>query len=228
MARDWQGARAPEELPEGAWERFDDEPPTAYTWFAAYRDMDPKERSMKVLAERNERGTAMFADWSKRWKWVERAAMFDAFMEEQHRQAQIDYVRRAGEQRAELVVKGLDMILARLTGRSAITDPASGEVVEPGVRAIDPSMLEARDLAALGNMLQKMQTNAEEAAGVKPLDEQSVAVKLSFDLGGVPGVGHTVVESLAEGTPARGLPRGEPEPGEGQPGPRESAPPPVG
>lgn len=206
-----RGARAPEVLPDQPWHRLPKEPPTAYHWFSLYRDMK-KPRSKRRLALENGRGSAaVLTDWSKRWKWTERVDALDAMLDAEHRAAQIEYVREAGRQRAQLVVETLDVILARLTGRAGEVDPDTGEVLTPGVRAIDPSMLDARDLAALGNMAQKMQTAAEEAAGVKPLDEQQVHVKLSFDLDGRPGVGHTVVEALGEPQPPRELSRGEPE-----------------
>lgn len=208
MAKDWEGARAPATLPDRPWERLPDEPTKAYTWFSLYRDMDPKERSMSALATKHgRRSTEMFTTWSKRWRWVERVGAYDVWVDSIQREAQIEMLRDAGATRARLVLDGLELLHARLTGRDEIVD-GDGVIVQPAVRAIDPSMLDAKDIAALGNMISKMQGLADEAAGTKPLSEQEVTVKLSFDLGGA----QQVIEGKAIQVPAgtsRELPRGE-------------------
>lgn len=224
MAKDWEGSRAPATLPDRCWERLEGETSKAYRWFLAYRDMDPRERSVPALAAQHGRGTAMLTAWQNRWRWTDRVEAYDLFVEEVEREGQLDLIRQAGARRAEVMLSGLELIYARLVGRSGRVDPDTGEILETPVRAIDASLFDAKDLAALGGMIAKMQAAAEAAAGVGPLEEQQVSVKLAFDLGDTPQIGHRIVEgqALPPGTTGE-LTRGR-EPDEAA-GPESSSPP---
>jgi len=63
----------------------------AYGAFCVYREMphrpeDPKKRSLKLVAEELKKTNSVIGDWSAKWRWVERAAQYDAHFEKIRRE----------------------------------------------------------------------------------------------------------------------------------------------
>lgn len=168
--------RAPE-----PWERQTGETAKAYQHFVKYREMDPIHRSLRRLAAELDRGPEQLFTWSKKWGWSARVTAWDEHCDEQSRTAQLARLRHAGEVRVDVVLAGLGILRDRLVGRDGVIDKETGEIVSEAVKPIDPSRLDAKDLAALGGVLTKMQVMAEEAAGLKSTDEtKPIDIRLSF------------------------------------------------
>ena len=176
------------------WLRLPRETSLAYQHFVKYREMDPIVRSCRRLAEEvGRKSPEQLFTWSRQWRWVERVRAWDDYCEEQGRIAQIEKIKAAGEIRADVVLQGLRALHDRLVGRTDV-NVETGEIMVQ-VRPINPESLDAKDISALGNMLDKMQRSAEEAAGVRTQEPTKVDVRLAFDLEGGGPVGHRVVEA---------------------------------
>jgi hypothetical protein len=200
-----------DELPEAAWERLPGETTAAYRFFILYREMDATVRSLRRLGEEHDRSPGgQLKTWAARYFWKARADRWDEYLEQQARDAQIHAVREAAGTRAQVALKGLELIYDRIVGREAEVNEETGEVVRDGVRALNPEMLDAKDLAALGGLFHKLQISAEEHAGEKPLDEQRVRVELAFDLDGPAPQPIIVRAQPSEEAHPRELPPGEP------------------
>lgn len=168
------------------WKRLPGETALAYAWFVKYREMaDPARkigRSIIRLASDHGRKPESLYEWSRRWRWQDRVVAWDEYADEESRQAQLAAMRKAGETRALVVLHGLEAIYARLAGRDGIIDAETGEIVRDKVQALDPNRLDAKDLAALGQMLGKMEAMAEEALGITKGEDKPLNIRLSFDL----------------------------------------------
>ena len=202
-----------DDLPEQAWERLPGESTAAYRMFVHYREMDATVRSITRLAKEHGRSPGgHIRTWAADYFWTARVARWDEYLDAQARDAQIAAVRDGASVRAHLALGLFEKLYDRVLGKEPVVDTETGEVLEPGVRAIDPERLDAKDIAALAGVAGKLLTNAEEHSGVKPLDEQRVNVTLAFDLDGARSA---VVASSEETTPLssppRELPPGEPE-----------------
>jgi hypothetical protein len=180
------------------WERQQGESGKAYLHFVKYREMDPTYRSLRRLATELGRGSDQLFTWSVRWGWRDRVTQWDDYCENLARDAQVARLKHAGEARVDAIVAGLDMIVARFNGRDAIINKETGKIVQEQVKPIDPNRLGAKDIAALGNVLAKMQGMAEEAAGLKKGadDSKTVNIRLSFDQAPIEmGVGHGIIQA---------------------------------
>lgn len=199
--------RAPDQLPEQAWMRLPHETSLAYWHFAKYREMPQPVRSIRRLAEELERKPDHMFKWSQQWAWAERVKAWDDYCDEQSRLEQVEEVRRIGVLRVQGAVAAGELFLDRVRGND-----------EKGIKAIDANLLDAKDLAAVGNVFGKLASQAEEAAGVKPPDEMNVTIKLAPGIlePSVAGEGHRVVEGTARRAvdARRELPHGEDDEGE--------------
>lgn len=181
---------APEE-----WERQQGESAKAYDAFIRYRSMDVQIRSIRRLgAEMGRKDNKILFQWSRRWRWVERVKAWDSHCDLISREAQLGRIRQAGEARVDVVLHGLTAVRDRLVGRDEVVDKETGEIVSKGVTAIDVNTFDAKDIAQLGNMLGKLSSLAEEAAGVKDKDSgKPLEINVSFSMeplqiGAQPGV----------------------------------------
>ncbi len=102
------------ELPREEWERLTDEPSRAYGAFSAYRDLGRNERSI-VQAYELVRGDAVadrpnpnrtrarkpptqWGVWSRTYRWVERAAAWDAHLDRlARREQEVSHTRQIQE-----------------------------------------------------------------------------------------------------------------------------------
>lgn len=92
------------------WERQENETPKAWEAFCKYRDMGV-DRSLRKVVQALNKNLTTIAEWSSKYKWVERAAAWDA---EQDRLARIEQAkeikkmrnRHAGMAKAMIVKAG--------------------------------------------------------------------------------------------------------------------------
>jgi hypothetical protein len=82
------------------WERQPGEGPRAYAAFCAYRGLPPRERSLDAAARVLNPGSASkraatgrLQEWSSTFRWVARAAAWDAHVDAQARDAHVEAVR---------------------------------------------------------------------------------------------------------------------------------------
>ena len=74
---------SPDGIPE-PWERQAGEPPKAWEAFTIYRSMPAKERSVQKVGERQgKKWVSYMQDWSAKWRWVDRAAEYDNYLDRQ-------------------------------------------------------------------------------------------------------------------------------------------------
>lgn len=89
------------------WARQSHESRKAYTAFCIYKDLGPRERSLRETARRyyntktvTRRG--QIGLWSSKYNWVERCKAYDEFIDEQRRQQALDEIlEMAGRQAKE-------------------------------------------------------------------------------------------------------------------------------
>lgn len=122
------------------WARQPGETSRAYSAFCIYRDLGPKERSLRETASRyysNKTRTsiAQIGIWSGKHNWVERCRQYDEFIDEQKRQKALDEIlEMAGRQAKEGTA--LQTLGARILGSLlAKGDNLTGNVLDV-VRAL--------------------------------------------------------------------------------------------
>jgi len=87
------------------WERQPGEPAKAYAAFCVYRDLPASERSLTAAYGRhsgkNARAPGFWAEWSRDWLWVERAAAYDAYLDGERRRIREARLAEIEARRAE-------------------------------------------------------------------------------------------------------------------------------
>lgn len=124
------------------WMRQENESAAAFAAFAIYRDQAPR-RSIRKAALELGRGQRTLEEWSRKYKWVERAAAYADHLDALALAAsEDDIVRRRREETEEVfeLVRALRGILrARIFG---VVDDEGKPLVTP----LDPNVLEPRDV----------------------------------------------------------------------------------
>lgn len=120
------------------WDRQPGESSRAFAAFVAYRDLGPsrsidsawRAAQTKQAAKKRQKGgrsaarraDGRFSAWCKKWRWVERAELWDADIDRQRQQAEADARRRMAEtqakQAARLSAALADPILTELERRA--------------------------------------------------------------------------------------------------------------
>lgn len=85
------------------WERQDGESAKAFEAFRVYRDLGPNRSIGKALNASKGSGASkdMFKTWSARWKWVNRAAQWDSYLDEQRRKETENEITKMNKRHAE-------------------------------------------------------------------------------------------------------------------------------
>lgn len=88
-----------------AWARQPGETSRAYSAFCIYRDLGPRERSLREAAShyysnKTRTSIAQIGIWSGRHNWVERCRQYDEFLDEQRRQKALDAVLEMADRQA--------------------------------------------------------------------------------------------------------------------------------
>jgi hypothetical protein len=63
------------------WDKINGEPQASFDAFKTYRDMPAGKRAVIRVAEALGKNESGLRRWSKKWRWAERAAAFDAHLE---------------------------------------------------------------------------------------------------------------------------------------------------
>jgi hypothetical protein len=130
-------------MPFESWERLAGESGAAYSAFCAYRDLG-LERNIRRAVEVNEKDRGiwdrryrMYRNWAGRFRWRERAADYDRYLEHLKQGEVRKTIEARGELHREVTGKMLEAVSKKLT----LMDPAElspGAVtqwVETAVRA---------------------------------------------------------------------------------------------
>ncbi len=91
----------PVRLPRSTpWERLENEPVRAYAAFTVYRDLGPTrsydEATRRIYPNRENADHAVVGriiEWSQRWRWAERARLWDDELDKFNRENQMDMIR---------------------------------------------------------------------------------------------------------------------------------------
>jgi len=85
------------------WERQDGESAKAFEAFRTYRDLGPSRSIAKACSVLRGPGFSrdMFKTWSARWKWVNRAAQWDSYLDEQRRKETENEITKMNKRHAE-------------------------------------------------------------------------------------------------------------------------------
>lgn len=96
------------------WERLPGESAKAFEAFRLYRDLPPSERSVREVARRLNKNLTTIAQWSSKYRWVERAQAWDDEVDRRAREAHLRAVKEMRERHARYAValqmKALDRL----------------------------------------------------------------------------------------------------------------------
>jgi len=122
-------------LPFESWERLTGETSSAFAAFCSFRDYGP-ERNIRKAVESVEKDEAVRAkryrvwrNWSTQYRWKERAADFDRYMEKLKQAELRKTIEAQGEQHRKVTGKMLEVVSKKLD----LMDPAElsqGNVTE--------------------------------------------------------------------------------------------------
>lgn len=98
------------------WERLPGETPKAWRAFCIYRDMGPTRTIMRTVQALGLRAGAArrLQEWSSRYRWAERVAAYDAWLDAQQRAEREAAVREMARRHAELAMALLERVRARV------------------------------------------------------------------------------------------------------------------
>lgn len=82
------------------WERQPEETDPAWEAFQTYRDLGPKERSMRRTAEIVEKSETLMVRWSGQWSWVHRAQEWDREVDRRRREAAVEAIEEMSARHA--------------------------------------------------------------------------------------------------------------------------------
>lgn len=170
------------------WERIPGETAKAYAAFVCYRDMPTLDRSLRGLAGQLGRGASVIANWSRQHGWVARAEAHDQHLDTVALAAQDAKVKALAELRADVAIEAMVLVVKRIRGDEG--DEANGVAPTP---ALDAGRLDAKDLAALANVGEKIGASLDRAA-IERAGEggRDVTVRVAFDM--TPNYGAGVID----------------------------------
>lgn len=92
------------------WELQEGEPARAFAAFCVYRDLPVYERTLNLAHQistgkphdKSLRAPGYWAEWSSEWRWVERAAAYDGYLDSERRKVREAKTRELAERRAEV------------------------------------------------------------------------------------------------------------------------------
>jgi len=147
-------------MPE-KWERQENENRKQYQLFAVYRDLGITRSISKVVKHlgKPERYRGHLQNLSAQFKWVERSAAYDDWMEEERRLASIDAIRKMNEEGATIARQLRKLPIVRI---KAIQDK-----LKAALEAQDP---------------EERETLLDEAVKEVPLHLMGQWLELSFNL----------------------------------------------
>lgn len=98
------------------WDRLPGESARAYRAFCVYRDLGPKRSVLKAIqaAGENVDSVGRWETWCTQFRWVERAAAYDEWLDRQQREAREEVLRDMARRHAELAMLLLERVRARV------------------------------------------------------------------------------------------------------------------
>ena len=87
-------------IPPEPWERQRGETPKAFEAFAIYRDME--DRTLQKVAVQLGKSTTLMSRWSSKYDWKKRVGAWEAELDKQARQAQVDEIRKMRKRHADM------------------------------------------------------------------------------------------------------------------------------
>lgn len=95
------------------WERQQYESQQSFEAFQIYRDLG-EERSITKVAQKCNKNRSLIARWSTQHNWVERAAAYDQYMDQQALKAEERERKKMAKRHAEIAMKFQEKIKKRL------------------------------------------------------------------------------------------------------------------
>ena len=96
------------------WEMQPEETTKAYEAFCVYRDMETKDRSIRLVAEKLQKSETLIGRWSRTYGWVKRVAAWDAELDRKTAQEMMkDIAKMRAKQRKMAVtmqLKGMNLL----------------------------------------------------------------------------------------------------------------------
>ncbi len=125
------------------WEKMEGESAKAYYAFTVYRDQDPLSRSIREVGRKLDRSRQLLGVWSTKWRWVERVAAYDAFLDaiqseeaEAERREMGRRQARDGKMLQEIGISALRHVMGPdgQVAKGQISDTLAAKLVEIGVK----------------------------------------------------------------------------------------------
>jgi len=162
-----------EMLPFESWERLTGESSAAFSAFCAYRDYGLERNIRKAVeAAENDRGKwgkkySVWRNWSTQYRWKERAADYDRYMEKLKQAELRKTIEAQGEKHREVTGKMLDIVKKKLDTMNP-GDLTQGNVAEWATTAIKAER-EAAGLVSPNGRAEPMQGEFNFSAEFKGL-----------------------------------------------------------
>lgn len=157
MSRDPSPDGDSQDHPVAEWERQPGESAKAYHAFCCYRDLGPRDRSLRRVAKTlGHRGLSHIERWSSQNRWLERTAAYDDHLDELQRQEHQKNLLQLERGELQLIRLLRGGVMRRLLGFDGNGDP------EQAVEAIDLNKLTANELAAWAREATRMASSRPE------------------------------------------------------------------
>ena len=113
------------------WDRQTWEIDSAWNGFVIYRDMGPQERSVSKVAKAIGKHQNNVYPWSKNNRWVERAALYDRYVDQRAREAKLKAFEEATERHVKIGMVFQQVAARELTKINQRSAAATIEVLTP-------------------------------------------------------------------------------------------------
>ena len=147
-----------------AWDRLEQEGPQAYRGFCIYRDHATIDRTLvqafrEYIGDKNRKvANHYFVKWYRKYRWRERAQLYDDYLEAMRRHEMEDKIKKAAARHVTqcvnfgvLLNKIEKAVLKRITEDESLKEVALNDLISQAVRGagIVPKLQEA-EMTALG------------------------------------------------------------------------------
>lgn len=120
------------------WERMPGESTTMYSYFEAYKNMQPMERSSRAVAEKYRKNRGTIEGYCTKYNWVDRAAAWD---DEQAKIARIEQQKEIAEMRKRHAKLAKDML----------------DKAQSAIDNMNPSEMKPQDISRIAEVASKLE-----------------------------------------------------------------------
>ena len=163
-------------MPRKLWERMDGESAKAFAAFCAYLELGD-ERSVRAVGQKLDKSRTQIGKWSAAFKWVERAAAYDAEQWRAEREQEKRDAQRSGARKSQV---GMGMRNEKIRTynfpQDRVTDHRIG-LTQHNIEGFMDGNLDSM-IDALTNAAR--QKSCKAAAGSKPKSKQKQAKGVLF------------------------------------------------